>query len=79
MQTQRFTHARLGALIALLFLLTACTVPAAPPAPPAASDPDAPLTVVATYSILGDLVANVGGEHVDVVTLVGPDGERPHL
>ncbi len=33
------------------------------------------LTVVASFSILGDLVANVGGEHVTVQTLVAPDGD----
>jgi len=33
------------------------------------------LVVVASFSILGDLVANVGGEHVTVETLVGPDGD----
>jgi zinc/manganese transport system substrate-binding protein len=33
------------------------------------------LNVVASFSILGDFVKNVGGEHVDVTTLVGPDGD----
>jgi ABC-type Zn uptake system ZnuABC Zn-binding protein ZnuA len=36
---------------------------------------DEPLRVVATYSILGDLVENVGGEEVEVTTLVGPDSD----
>ncbi|MFC4539088.1 metal ABC transporter solute-binding protein, Zn/Mn family, partial [Chromohalobacter sarecensis] len=36
---------------------------------------EAPLDVVASFSILGDMVENVGGEHVDVTTLVGPDGD----
>jgi zinc/manganese transport system substrate-binding protein len=31
------------------------------------------LKVVATFSILGDLVTQVGGDRIDVVTLVGPD------
>jgi zinc/manganese transport system substrate-binding protein len=31
--------------------------------------------VVATFSILGDLVKQVGGDRVAVVTLVGPDGD----
>ena len=36
---------------------------------------DDPVRVVATYSILGDLVQNVGGEHVELTTLVGPDSD----
>ncbi len=32
---------------------------------------------VASFSILGDIVQEVGGEHVKVTTLVGPDGD-PH-
>ena len=33
------------------------------------------LNVVATFSILGDFARNVGGERVNVTTLVGPDGD----
>jgi zinc/manganese transport system substrate-binding protein len=33
------------------------------------------LHVVASFSILGDFVKNVGGDRVDVTTLVGPDGD----
>src|SRR5277367_2325660 len=33
------------------------------------------LEVVASFSILGDFVKNVGGDRVDVTTLVGPDGD----
>ncbi|MFM7443714.1 MAG: metal ABC transporter solute-binding protein, Zn/Mn family, partial [Tabrizicola sp.] len=33
------------------------------------------LNVIATFSILGDIVANVGGDRVKVTTLVGPDGD----
>ena len=33
------------------------------------------LNVVASFSILGDLVRHVGGDNVDVTTLVGPDGD----
>lgn len=34
-----------------------------------------PMKVVATFSILGDMVSRVGGDRVAVVTLVGPDGD----
>ena len=44
-------------------------------AAPAAAQSDAPIPVVATFSILGDMVERIGGEHVDVTTLVGPDGD----
>jgi len=33
------------------------------------------LKVVATFSILGDFARNVGGDEVDVTTLVGPNGD----
>src|SRR5579864_6826015 len=33
------------------------------------------LKVVASFSIVGDFVKNVGGERVDLTTLVGSDGD----
>lgn len=33
------------------------------------------LKVVATFSILGDLAQRIGGDHVEVLTLVGPNGD----
>lgn len=33
------------------------------------------LKVVSTFSILSDIVANVGGDRVEIITLVGPDGD----
>jgi len=33
------------------------------------------IKVVATFSVIGDMVANVAGEKVDLVTLVGPAGD----
>jgi zinc/manganese transport system substrate-binding protein len=44
-------------------------------ATPAAAQDATRISAVATFSILGDLVKNVGGNRVDVVTLVGPDGD----
>ena len=44
-------------------------------APPATAQSDRPMPVVATFSILGDMVKRIGGEHVAVTTLVGPDGD----
>ena len=37
-----------------------------------------PIPVVASFSILGDIVANVGGDRIAVTTLVGPD-EDAHV
>ncbi|MEM9147885.1 MAG: zinc ABC transporter substrate-binding protein [Pseudomonadota bacterium] len=34
-----------------------------------------PIAVVATFSILGDMVARIGGEHIALKTLVGPGGD----
>jgi zinc/manganese transport system substrate-binding protein len=33
------------------------------------------IKVLATFSILGDMVKRIGGRHIDVTTLVGPDGD----
>jgi zinc/manganese transport system substrate-binding protein len=52
--------------------LLACLALAMSVAPARAQNP---LKVVASFSILGDFVKNVGGERVDVTTLVGPDSD----
>jgi zinc/manganese transport system substrate-binding protein len=31
--------------------------------------------VVATFSVIGDMLANVGGDHIDIRTIVGPGGD----
>lgn len=36
---------------------------------------DAKIKAVASFSILGDFVARVGGDRVEVTTIVGPDGD----
>ena len=41
-------------------------------APARAADP---VTVVATFSVIGDMLARVGGDHLDIETIVGPDGD----
>jgi zinc/manganese transport system substrate-binding protein len=33
------------------------------------------LRVVATFSVIGDMVTNIAGDHVDLVTMIGPDGD----
>jgi zinc/manganese transport system substrate-binding protein len=40
---------------------------------PARAQP--PVKVVASFSILGDFVKNIGGDRVEMTTLVGPDGD----
>ena len=55
-----------------LKLWLTCLALAVSIAPVRAQDP---LKVVASFSILGDFVKNVGGERVDVTTLVGADGD----
>jgi len=55
-------------------LLAGCLTLAAS-ALPAAAQTAEKLKVVATFSILGDMVRNIGGERVELVTLVGPNGD----
>ncbi|WP_114946430.1 metal ABC transporter substrate-binding protein [Microvirga calopogonii] len=59
---------------AAVSLLAGCLALAASPLPAAAQNADR-LKVVATFSILGDMVRHVGGERVEVTTLVGPNGD----
>ena len=44
-------------------------------APLASAQQDAPVRVVASFSIMADLVRQVGGSRVDVISLVGPDAD----
>ncbi|MBV6305544.1 metal ABC transporter substrate-binding protein [Candidimonas humi] len=56
----------------LLWAAAAC----AAPAPGAVAAPDsAPLRVVASFSVLGDMVQQIGGDHIALTTIVGPNGD----
>lgn len=59
---------------AAVSLLVGCLTLAASALPAAAQNAEK-LKVVATFSILGDMVRQVGGERVEVTTLVGPNGD----
>jgi zinc/manganese transport system substrate-binding protein len=56
----------------LLGLICLALIVAAAPAPARGEER---LNVVASFSILGDLVRNVGGDRVSVTTLVGPNSD----
>lgn len=57
----------LFSLLLAALTLSSCAAPA-----PASAPASNRLKVVATFSVLGDLVQNIGGDKVDVYTLVGP-------
>jgi zinc/manganese transport system substrate-binding protein len=61
-------------LVPLVLAILALAISIAP-ANAQDSSKQAPLKVVASFSILGDFVKNVGGERVEVTTLVGADGD----
>jgi zinc/manganese transport system substrate-binding protein len=58
-----------------IFLRSAAVILALTAAGPAVSQANKPIPVVATFSILGDIVERIGGKHVAVTTLVGLDGD----
>lgn len=62
------------AAVGLLAMILLATLSCRDAAMPASTAPR-PLKVVATFSILGDMAANVGGDRIALTTLVGPDGD----
>lgn len=74
----RFTKLLLLHVVALVALLSGCIAPIVPPAGSAAPAPAGPLAVVATYSVLGDLVHQVAGDQIELTVLVGADSD-PHV
>lgn len=67
----------LSILAILSLILSACTA-VAPTTPAPSAEGAGPLKVVATYSVLGDLVQQVAGDKVEMTVLVGADGD-PHV
>jgi zinc/manganese transport system substrate-binding protein len=57
------------AIVAPVVLFMLALLPAAP-----LRAADKPI-MVATFSVLADMVANVAGDHVDLISIVGPDGD----
>jgi zinc/manganese transport system substrate-binding protein len=58
-----------------LLACSICVLSAVSPIRLRAQTPREPVRIVASFSILGDFVKNVGGDRVDVTTLVGPDSD----
>lgn len=62
-------------LVAAMFAAMGCAVGATTPAPAAAAAAEARLPVVASFSLLGDLVQQVGGDDLALQVLVGPGSD----
>ncbi len=67
--------ARIGRALPVLLVLIVAAGCAGQQASQGGGSGDDPVKVVATYSILGDLVKNVGGDNIELTTLVGPNGD----
>ena len=66
-----------GTKVLILTLLALVTAGACGSGDGQEGESDRPVSVVATYSILGDMVQNVAGDNVSLTTMVGP-GEDTH-
>lgn len=73
MSFHRPVHAR-RLVLRTLFTMLSCAVLQGSPALLHA-DELPPLEVVASFSVLGDMVKEIGGRHVNVVTIVGPNAD----
>ncbi len=65
-------------LLAALFAVPACRQAQNKPGQSSTFSGSYPITVVATIGMVGDIVRNVGGDHVSVRQICGP-GVDPHL
>jgi zinc/manganese transport system substrate-binding protein len=71
MVTQRVSR-RLGIVLLAIGVALVAYIPIMAPVAAQSPTAGAPLQAVASFSILADLVENVGGEAVEVTTLIGP-------
>ena len=62
-------------LLSTALLASACAPNSTPLSPAGSADSEGRLRVVATFSVLGDLVHQVGGDHIALTMLVGPDSD----
>jgi len=60
-----------------LLIVLPCLFGACKPPQPSDSSSSGQLTVVATHTILADAVKNIGRDRINLITLVGPNGD-PH-
>jgi manganese/zinc/iron transport system substrate-binding protein len=70
--------ARRAAVISMLMLTLIAALIAPTLFPPAAGAQDAPMQITTTTGMIADLAQNIGGDRVEVVSLMGP-GVDPHL
>ncbi|MFF5113614.1 metal ABC transporter substrate-binding protein [Streptosporangium sp. NPDC000509] len=74
---------RSAALCALALLMAGCGAPSSPASQPASSataplPPSAPITVVASTNVYGDIVKQVGGDKGAVTSIISDPAQDPH-